>query len=116
MIKSKEKMYEGRLVTKIDEWNLEGGSRIKFYDEDNVESWVLVEVTELLIFDSFGSAFAWLGSKLIPGETSKDEVIDLYNELFHYPDEELVKGKTSKMILDNGAMAIGFKIVGMNSV
>lgn len=108
-IKFEEKQFEGRLKTKIEEWDLKIGRRIKFYDEANPDSWVLVTITSLPTFPDFGTAFDTLGSKLIPGRT-RDEVISLYNSLFHYPDEVLEKGKPSKMIQDNGVVAIGFKI------
>ena len=35
----------------------------------------------------------------------------MYNDLFHYDDEILVDGVTSKMIKEEGVVAIGFKII-----
>lgn len=81
-----------------------------FYDEDNINDVILVEITSLPIFKNFGEAFDILGSNLIPNR-SKREVINMYNDLFHYKDEELVDGVTSKMINKEGVVAIGFKII-----
>lgn len=108
------KKYEGRLQNKIIEWNLKIGSRIKFYDQDNPESWVLVEVTGLPTFSDFGAAFDALGQELIP-ERTREQVIALYNGLFHYPDENLDKlnkeNATSRMIREMGVVAIGFSVI-----
>lgn len=83
---------------------------IHFYDEDNPADDIIVEVTSLPIFKDFGKAFDALGSNLIPNR-SKKEVINMYNELFHYEDEVLYDGVTSKMINKEGVVAIGFKII-----
>jgi ASC-1-like (ASCH) protein len=109
-IKSGVKTYEGRLQNKIQEWNLKLGQKIKFYDQDNERSYVIVEVISLKLFFDFGSAFDALGSKLIPYST-REEVIDLYNCLFHYKHEQLQKAITSMMIQDYGVVAIGFRIL-----
>ena len=109
-IKSGEKKYEGRLMTKIKESNLEIGKKIKFYDQDKKASFVIVEVTSLPTFTSFETAFCDLGESLIPKRTT-EEVIKMYNDLFHYPDEILEPGKSSKMILDNGVVVIGFNLI-----
>ena len=109
-IKSGKKKFEGRLMMKIKEWNLEIGKKIKFYDQDDKTSFVIVEVTGLPIFTSFETAFDALGETLIPGRT-REEVIEMYNNLFHYPDKILEPGKSSKMILDNGVVAIGFNLI-----
>lgn len=109
-IKSGKKKFEGRLMMKIKEWNLEIGKKIKFYDQDDKTSFVIVEVTGLPIFTSFETAFDALGETLIP-ERTREEVIEMYNNLFHYPDEILEPGKSSKMILDNGVVAIGFNLI-----
>lgn len=98
-IKSGQKTFEGRLKSKIDEWNLKIGMKIKFYDQDNKSLYVIVQVTSLLIFSDFGEAYDNLKDKLIPFK-SRDEVIDLYNGLFD-----------SKMIKDIGVVCIGFKVV-----
>lgn len=79
-IKSGQKTFEGRLKSKIDEWNLKIGMKIKFYDQDNKSLYVIVKVTSLLIFSDFGEAYDNLKDKLIPFK-SRDEVIDLYNGL-----------------------------------
>jgi len=109
-IKSGKKTFEGRLMTKIKEWNLVIGKKIKFYDQNDQSSFVIVEITSLPTFADFGEAFDVLGEKLIPAR-SKEEVIYMYNELFHYPDEIPVKNQPSKMIQDHGVVTIGFKIV-----
>ena len=112
-IKSGEKQFEGRLKTKISEWKLDVGKEIKFFDQSNENSWVLCKITSLYIFSDFGTAFDELGSTLIPGKT-RDEVIKLYNDLFHYSDEiieEIKEGDSSKMIQTNGVVAIGVEII-----
>lgn len=109
-IKSGKKKYEGRLKTKIKEWNLEIGMKIKFYDQNDKSSFVITEVISLLIFNDFGEAFDNLKGELIP-EKSKEEVISLYNELFHYDDEVIEPGVISKMIKDIGVICIGLKVI-----
>ena len=109
-IKNGSKTYEGRLKSKIEDWDLYVGKRIHFYDEDDCTDEILVEVTELLVFDNFGKAFDALGSNLIPNRL-KPEVINMYNELFHYDKEILYDGITSRMINNKGVVAIGFKIL-----
>jgi len=111
-IKIGHKEYEGRLKNKIDEteWNLYVGKRMYFYDEDYPEDMLLVEIIELPTFNDFAEAFDVLGSKLIP-DRSRRNVINMYNDLFHYDDEELFDGVTSKMIRDIGVVAIKFKII-----
>lgn len=123
-IRSGAKQYEGRLATKMDEWGLHVGQYIKFYAESDVGDHVVVKVTSLLIYPDFGSAFDELGEKLIPGgkvefylgsnktpQYNRTEVVDLYNNLFHYPDETLETGVPSKLILDTQVVAIGFELV-----
>lgn len=109
-IKDGSKTYEGRLKCKIEDWPLYIGKKIYFYDEDNPTDKILVEVTELPIFKDFGEAFDVLGSSLIPNR-SKKEVINMYNQLFHYEDEIIYDGVTSKMITKEGVVAIGFKVI-----
>jgi len=109
-IKSGLKTYEGRLCFKIEEWNLFTGKIMKFYDEDYPQDYILVKIISLTTYDSFEHAFNHLGSKLIPNH-SRIEVINMYNKLFHYDDEILIDGITSKMIMDNGVVAIGFIIL-----
>lgn len=109
-IKSGVKTYEGRLKCKIQEWTLYIGKKICFYDEDDTTDWVLVEVIDLPTFNNFGEAFDELGETLIPNRT-KREVINMYNDLFHYKDEILYDGVTSKMINKKCVVAIGFKII-----
>lgn len=108
------KRYEGRLRSKIGktEWDLFIGKYIKFYDEDDINSWVLVEVTDLLVSDNFGNAYDALGYELIPGSNKRD-VINMYNKLFHYTDEILIDGQTSQMISDVGVVAIGFIVIDL---
>lgn len=112
-IKAGKKTFEGRLKTKIDEWNLYIGKKIKFFEESNPKSWVIVEIICLEIFKNFDEAYDKLGYALIP-EHSKVQVVDLYNKLFHYSDEKLENGKTSRMIDEIGVVAIGIKVISMN--
>ena len=56
-IKSGKKQYEGRLKSKIKDWNLKIGKEIIFYDQENPDSWVLVKITCLLVFPDIGVAF-----------------------------------------------------------
>ena len=109
-IKSGKKTFEGRLKSKINEWDLKIGTKMKFYDQNDRSSFVIIEIISLNIYDDFGKAFDELGSNLIP-RLKRDEVIDLYNGLFHYTNEELIRGEPSKMIKDVGVVCIGFKIV-----
>lgn len=111
-IKDESKTYEGRLKYKCnkDEWDLYIGKKMYFYDQDNINDVILVEITSLPIFIDFAEAFDVLGSSLIPNRSRK-EVINMYNDLFHYDDEILVDGVTSKMIKEEGVVAIGFKII-----
>lgn len=111
-LKSEVKVYEGRLFTKIKEWNLFVGKRMKFFDQDNAGSYIICEITGLLEFRDFATAFDTLGDKLVPGKT-KSEVIDMYNKFFRHSTEILVPEITSKMILDAGVVAIGLKILYM---
>lgn len=111
-IKNGPKTYEGRLKYKCEknEWDLYIGKEIHFYDEDNPTDGIIVEVTDLPTFKNFGEAFDLLGSRLIPNR-SRREVVNMYNDLFHYKDEILYDDITSKMINKEGVVAIGFKII-----
>ena len=100
------KKYEGRLKTKIQEWSLHPQKLMIF---TNNKKSVLVEITSLPTFADFGEAYEKLGSLLIPGKLTKEEVIDLYNGFFHHPDEKLIPGLTSQMIKDHGVVAIGVR-------
>ncbi len=106
---SGDKIYEGRLQSKIVEWDLKIGDLIHLYNQDNNDNWVIIQVIELLKFDDFDKAFLSLGNKLIPNKTS-NEVINMYNILFYYHDEVLEDSVTSKMIADNKVVAIGFVV------
>jgi hypothetical protein len=112
-IKSGIKKFEGRLKSKIREWNLEIRKEIKFYDQDNPNSFVIVRITSLKVFSDFGVAFDALGDDLIPGRT-REEVIELYNRLNHYPNEVLITGIPSRMIQENGVVTIGFEIISIH--
>lgn len=109
-IKDGSKTYEGRLACKIKEWDLQTGKMIVFYDEDNTDSFVLCKIVSLSTFHNFGDAFETLGSGLIPNK-NKTEVINLYNGLFHYQDEELKSGESSSMITTNKVVAIGIIVI-----
>ena len=115
-IKCGYKKYEGRLECKKSEWELHTGKRIKLFDENDPESWVFAEITSLETYPDFGDAFDKLGSELIPGHT-RDQVVKLYNGLFHYHDEDIeILNKNSlpsKMIIDNRVVAIGLKVISM---
>ena len=108
-IKSGKKRFEGRLRPKILEWKLSIGKQMVFFDPKQPDSWVLVKITQLLTYPDFGIAFDHLGSQLIPDRT-RQQVVDLYNQLFHYPDEHFVENYPSQMIQDQGVVTIGFEI------
>jgi len=72
----------------------------------------LIEVTSLPTYSDFGTAYDDLGSELIPHKT-KNEVIKLYNDLFHNTDEKISDTETSQMIKDKGVVAIGMKVITM---
>lgn len=95
------KKYEGRLATKIKEWDLFIGKEMKFVDGNNPNSWILIRVTELLQFNDFGEAFDALGSELIPNKT-KTEVVELYANLFCKSESEI------RII---GVVAIGIEVI-----
>lgn len=103
ILRSREKKYEGRLASKIDEWNLEVGQLIKFYDPADPEIYTIA----LLKFPDFGAAYDQLGQRLLPGKT-RAAVIELYNNIYHYPDEIVNSENSSKLIQDVGVVAIGF--------
>ena len=109
-IKDGSKTYEGRLACKVKEWDLQINKMIIFYDENDHNSFVLCRITSLLIFNNFGEAFERLGAALIPNK-AKVEVIDMYNKLFYYQDEQLHSGQTSAMIMDNKVVAIGIIVI-----
>jgi ASC-1-like (ASCH) protein len=112
-IKSGTKKYEGRLKSKIIEWDLSIGSHIKFYDQNNPDSWVEVVVTSLPLFNDFGEAHDNLGNQLLP--VPRSEVVSLYNGLFHYPNEDSSNNESaSQMIKDKGVVAIGFDLIDTN--
>lgn len=112
-IKSGVKCYEGRLFEKIVDWNLNVGGKIMFYDENNDDSYVACEITELLIYKDFGCAYDALGDMLIPN-SNKDDVITLYNKLFDPNYENLSVGESSSIIKRHGVVCIGIKIIFQN--
>lgn len=99
-IKSGVKKYEGRLKSKIKEWDLYIGKRIKFVDSNDKNNWALVEVISLPTFANFGDAYDSLGEQLIPYRT-RDEVVDMYYKIF----------KSNELINKSGVVAIGFKLI-----
>lgn len=76
------------------------------------EETVTVIITELLLFEVFGQAYDVLGDKLIPG-SNRNEVITLYNNLFHYQGEDvtILNNNTSRMISEQGVVAIGIRVI-----
>ena len=79
MIAHKEKIYELRLASKVNEWNLFIGKRITFYDDYEI----IVSVTSLTIYNSVEDAFNHLGNKLVPiPRITKDEVLNLYRSFY----------------------------------
>jgi len=110
------KTAEGRLANKVGLWRLHVGKLIVLHDEDHRERSATVRVTDLPVYADFGAAYDALGARLIPddklfGAPTRAEVINMYNELFHYDDEQLVSGVTSRMIADHGVVAICFEVV-----
>lgn len=105
-IKSGKKTYEGRLKIKIGEWGLHIGQYIKFVSNDSYgdNAYVIVQITELLIYPNFGAAFDELGEKLIPDKT-REEVVELYDKLY-----------SRDAINHFGVVAIGIKVVGIKIV
>jgi ASC-1-like (ASCH) protein len=78
-VKSCKKIWEGRSIDKIKEWNLELGKQIRFFDEKR-ESYVDVEITDMKCYEDAGSAFDELGQDLLPGYT-REGCIKLYKDL-----------------------------------
>jgi hypothetical protein len=109
-LKNGKKKFEGRLMTKIDEWKLFIGKEIKFYDRDNPNSYIICQITNMPCFDDFGIAFDSLGDKLIPSKT-RYEVINFYNKIFHDEDEVLVDGVASQKIGRVGVVAIELNVL-----
>ena len=126
LIKSGDKIYEGRLRNKVEEWALCKGKIIKFVDNFNHDDSVIVVVEDLLLFSNFGEAYDQLGDQLIPngsfilsfspqGEekdnSNKKDVIDLYNGIYKYENEELKSGITSNRIRDEKVVCIKMKVL-----
>lgn len=113
-IKEGKKVYEGRLFDKKQEWQLEKGKRMYFYDKEYPECSIMIEVTTCEKFSDFGTMYDKLKEKLLPNK-SKEEAINIYNNIYHYPDENVEelnsKHHTSQKIKDIGALAIGFVLV-----
>lgn len=101
-IRSGRKTYEGRLASKIDEWGLELGQFIKFYDEHNSDISVVVKVISLTKFPDFGTAFDEFGDKLIPDKT-RNEVVQIYNDIYS-PD----------LIRDIGVVIIDLELIQLS--
>ena len=79
MIAHKEKTYELRLASKINDWDLFVGKRIIFYDDYEI----IVSITSLTIYNSVEEAFNHLGSKLVSIRgITKDEVLNLYKNIY----------------------------------
>ena len=68
--------------------------------------------TSLPVFPDFETAYASLGDRLIPN-SNKRKVVNMYNTLFHYPNETLIDGVTSNLIRDTGVVAIGFRLLSV---
>jgi len=97
-ILSGRKVYEGRLATKIQEWDLDVGKQLIFYDDYEIR----VEVTDLKFYPNFVEAYHNLKSKLVPSEGQKwsDEKI---RSFYHFYSDKDVK--------KCGVVAIGVRLV-----
>ena len=105
MIAIGKKTYEGRLASKIQEWDLYIGKQMIFFDGKGLE--VTVEVTSLLRFKNFGDAFENLGHKLIPIRgTTIQSAIQIYRDV-PYTDEEVAQ---------KGVVAIGVKVIKVENI
>ena len=90
LIKSGIKIYEGRLWSEVESWDLFVGKYIGFFDKEDPEITIKVKITNLLNFSDFGKAFDQLSKKLIPDENiNRDEVISLFNE--YYDENQITK-------------------------
>lgn len=105
------KKYEGRLQNKIKDWDLYIGKLVRFYDPKRPSYWVIVRITSLKLFDTFGAAFHELGQELVPGNWTCGQVVDLYNIFYPYDKKYKGPGRTSDYIREHGVVAIGFDIV-----
>lgn len=93
-----KKKYEGRLSTKIVEWDLYIGKEAIF-ECGSLKAHA--RITSLLRYDSFGHAFDTLGSELVPIDgITRVEVEDLYRR--YYSREDVEK---------HGVVAIGIVVI-----
>lgn len=111
-IKSGIKTFEGRLKTRVVDWDLHTGRIIKFVDTNDASSYAIVYVTHWHTFTDFGAAFDSLGESLIPFH-DRTQVIAMYNKIFE-PENTHVDNVTCDTILRDGVAAIGFKLIGTN--
>lgn len=93
-----KKRYEGRLSTKIEEWDLYIGKEMIF-ECGSLNAHV--RITSLLRYNSFGDAFDTLGTELVPIDgITRDEVEDLYTRYYSRQDVE-----------KHGVVAIGVVVI-----
>lgn len=92
-----KKIYEGRPVSKIVEWDLAIGKRLMLTDGSRV---VTAEVIGLPTFFTFGEAFACLGKKLVPFEGATQEWVDHIYHQYYTPAD-----------LTNGVVCIKLRLV-----
>lgn len=64
-IKNGEKTYEGRLVEKIKDWQLDAKPIIIFHDNNMNNDEVKVLADHYLVFSNFKDAYEQLGNELI---------------------------------------------------
>ena len=106
-IASGKKRYEGRLTSKIIEWQLEVGKKILFYSRGKK---VLCVVTEILLFQDFGEAYDALGDALMPGMTRR-KVVEMYNSFWIQPREQCDEQLPCLAVRLDGVVCIGIRIV-----
>jgi ASC-1-like (ASCH) protein len=114
-----EKIYEGRLASKIIDWGLKIATAIQFYStEDDHEERPIISTVDTVVvgwrlYDDFGQAFDALGERLLPGIVFRDEAIRLYNTIYHDADEDvslLPDGVTSRRIRKEGVVIISLRL------
>jgi ASC-1-like (ASCH) protein len=94
------KTYEGR-IAKEKYLNLEVGEKVKFIENENLDNFVICEITSCEKFSDFRSMLLKIGLKrMLPDVTKLDDGIDIYNNIPGY----------AKDIIKYGVLAIGVKV------